>query len=811
MTFTAHIRGFVSRRRLSRLLLVTVAAVSVSSSFLPRTALAAPGTISDIQGKDAGPAQEFFGTKGDQSLDTGHYATIGGADPKSSHDLSPDSLGVVICKKDAPTPCRKDSPGATTFMLDHAKKLERKDGNRDSYEFIFSPVVNGQRVNKDLFFAFRTTPPPDNHRSSALVYPATNDGFDITSNVVAKLDGFNDSQLANYLATKASADGVKWANVTNSSDTKQTSDLGTYLNSGSDDPFAKAVAKIDEVLGDFTKSLVAALSWAMDVGSLDNIKGLTAGWKVIRDLVNILFVLVLIAIALMTMLRIDPNKYSVRALLPLLIFAVIGVNFSLLFAVIMTDSATVVAHPFMAAAHSLIEKATSAQSTGGDTFGQAVVIMIAALIMVFALIVLLFFFIARIIIIWLLAVLSPFVFLAMVLPLLRGEAKKLLRTWVQWVYMAPIAFVVLFLGAEVAFTPVGVSDPGGAAILKAIFYAGVVLAAIAIPISMGGGIARALSQQGKRGGKMGGKLGLGAAGLLPAGGGKTLGARARTGKAFFEGRKASLQQDAAYDAAGMRLTMAQSPLGRNLAGLSEGQRVALQEQMVAQQEKDLAPLGTPANMRIAQAWQYGTGTDAAGNVLALNETGQMMDGAGGRNRMELTDQEQRLARNRFAAAAAHKQLASIDLSEAHMLQPAPRTGRSFAEFGYQKHHKGDPRIGAVELNGTLNRGAMVAKAVHMGPEDLKGLDGDFLADALGGDRDAITILRNIDGSRLGHAVNAEHRDKFSSGAKMDRTFEIAQQRLLSRGLTGAEAREQRAKEDVIIANYNAGQHRLRNP
>lgn len=732
----------------------------------------------------------------------------------SGYSFRPESPGANTAA-DRLTITIPSKKGDITFKFDHMEHQELSKGC-DQWDFFFKPVIGDKPADTPLAFDYRSNgcgQKPD----WALVAGPVNKGTEIKDSRVAGLSNFGSTALAKFLGDRANKDDLKeWAKDGLHPDANKSTKSG-FLDRSTSDPFATALAKIADVVASLNASLVKALQWAMDQGNLGDIKGLSDAWEVMRNLVNMLFVMVLVAISIMTMLRIDSKKYSVRATLPLLVFAVIGVNFSLLVASVLTNSAYVLAQPFAETARELVSAGGTVSSTftgvNDADFGASVVLLLASFIMLIALLILLFFFIVRIIVLWLLAAASPVIFLALVLPLSRGESKKLFQSWIKWIYMAPIAFIVLYIGAQVV-TPVLASTPGddsgASALLRSIFYAGVLVAAVLIPLQLGGRVMAMASNPAKRGARLGGKGGLGLAGLIPTGGGKTLGQRARTVKQFAEGRSASLKQDAAYDAAGARLTMAQTPFGRSIAGLSEGQQIALQEQMVGQREKDLMPLGVPANMRIAQAWQYGTGTDASGNILARDEHGALMDGTAGRPEMQLSDQEARLAQDRFAAAAAYKQLASIDLSEPAMLRPSPTTSRSFAWSGYQKLHKGDPRIGAVELDGTLNRGSMVAKAHHMTADDLKGLDASLMRDALAGDANAIEVLRNIDHVRLSNAVNADHRNKFSTAEKMHLTNQIAQAGLLSGGLTGAARAEQEEKEEIIRNSYQHGQEAIEN-
>ncbi|MCD6283802.1 hypothetical protein J7J12_00935 [bacterium] len=74
------------------------------------------------------------------------------------------------------------------------------------------------------------------------------------------------------------------------------------------------------------------------------------GWKIVRDITNIFFVLVLLIIAFATILRIE--TYGMKALLPKLIIAALLINFSLTIAGIFLDLAGVMTDTFLSSGES---------------------------------------------------------------------------------------------------------------------------------------------------------------------------------------------------------------------------------------------------------------------------------------------------------------------------------------------------------------------------------------------------------------------------------------------------------------------------
>lgn len=706
--------------------------------------------------------------------------------------------------------------GGITFTFDHAYYRNRS-GGAESMDFIFTPSQGDKRLVQPAF-VYRTGERATSNAfligvDAAGVPMDGGDGYELDSNQVAgRCANFNDSAFAKSLDEVATEDNLDMLNVAGRD--QLSSDTNALTNGSDTDPFTMAVQKITEVLVSLNHSMVSALTTVMDLGNITEVKGLTSAWMTVRDLINLLFVVVLAALSVLTILRIDARSYDVRKSLPLLVFAVIGVNFALLMATIMVNTAFVLAQPFMNKATAIVESTAlnnpAANSAGAD-FGTSVVMLFAALIMLIGLGILLFFFVIRIIVVWILAALSPVIFLFLVLPITRGESLNLLQTWIKWVYMAPIAFLILYIGSAMllpAFGSGASGDSGASAILSAIFYAGVLAAAVLIPYGLGGSIMGRVGSKGFGVVGTGAKGGLAGAALLPTGGGRTLGQRVRTGKAFLKGREDSLEQDAAYDAANLRLRAASmGGVGAGVAGLSDGQQIAIQEQMVQARDKEMVPLDTSAKMRVAHAWQYGTLTEG-GQVYARGADGKKY------GKLAMTDKEQALSKDRFAAAAAYKTLASGDISEPYMVERPGVGGRTFAWTGYQQQHRGNPMIAAYDLNGRFNEGKMKVIAQTMPGDDLKGLDTEVFQNGgrapLGSEeqRRSIEFFRNVDAGRLARGADADHRDRFSTAVKQNEMARIAKNGMLSRGLAGDEARVQREKERLIMKAWESGQNKL---
>jgi hypothetical protein len=596
-------------------------------------------------------------------------------------DSNPQSLGVTVT----------GPKGDITFLLRETSTIKRDSGGKDSYDYIFLPVVDGKVVDGGMKLVYRVTPGTSigggEQRSAAIIGNETGNGYKITDRIIAQLEGFTESDIAGFLAGKSGDNLDSWAKNAGLKTSEQASKLGNYLDSNKDDPFALAVKKLAEIVSDLNQSVVGALKWAVNAANFSDITPLVEGWKIVRDLVNLLFVLILLTIALMTILRLDSNRYSVRALLPMLIFAIVAVNFSFLLATILVNVAYIAGQPFLSKAAALIDLQPA--FVDGSSLGQAVVLLIAQLITLVALILLLIFFIVRIVVIWLVGVLSPVIFITMVLPLMRGEARKLLLTFIRWVFMAPAAFFILFLGYGMLSTwttQMKTGDAGTDSILQAIFYAAVIITAVAIPLSLGGKLLGTTLKHSQRAGRVAGKGGLGLSGSIPLGHGWTVGEARRTGGAFLEQRKSGQKQRAEERAAALSTSINQglggSGLSASITGLDNTQALGFLERQVDHQLKTMEATGIDdAAMRRIVGYNMGT---VPGSQLSKLEHGY--------------------AETRIGEYAAVKALSQRGWYDDAMLA-------RYAHLGYQTNMAGlDPLIGNVKR--TYRGGPLTADDVN---------------------------------------------------------------------------------------------------
>ena len=235
----------------------------------------------------------------------------------------------------------------------------------------------------------------------------------------------------------------------------------------------KAIAAVVlGILGGVMATSALLLDWAVDPSFIrhpytcltltckagEEISIVGVGWPVVRDFANMLLVLMLIAIALGTALRI--RSYEFQKTLPLLIGVALLINFTPVLLGVIVDAANIVMRFFLEgfSVGSIVSNVMIDQinSIGGGlnildpeswfTFFFKLVFM-AVWIILATIIFLLFavLMIMRRVAIWLLVILSPLAFVAYIIPLTRGYFKTWWHQFLQWTIIGVSAAFFLWL------------------------------------------------------------------------------------------------------------------------------------------------------------------------------------------------------------------------------------------------------------------------------------------------------------------------------------------------------------------------------
>lgn len=181
------------------------------------------------------------------------------------------------------------------------------------------------------------------------------------------------------------------------------------------------------------------------------------GWTMSRDLVNLLFLIVLVFIGLATILRLQ--TYEMKKTLPLLLAMALLVNFSGVLVGLVVDTGNIITQFFLQGSQkigwdSALEWPGRIASVSNMTAGQVIagnlVQIVYYIVATFIFFTLLAVFFIRTFVLWTLAILAPLAFAAYILPATRSIWTKWLGALIQWSFVGvPIAFFMLFAGLAI--------------------------------------------------------------------------------------------------------------------------------------------------------------------------------------------------------------------------------------------------------------------------------------------------------------------------------------------------------------------------
>jgi len=183
------------------------------------------------------------------------------------------------------------------------------------------------------------------------------------------------------------------------------------------------------------------------------------GWAFSRDLANMLFVLIFVAIAFAYILKLE--TFGMKKALPMLIIVALLINFSQVFVGVIVDISQIAMNTFITPLQS---SNVFAQLHGfGERYGdilanfssgpeqikiltQTVVIIVFNFVMGMLFFMYFLAFLTRIIAIWVLTILAPLAFAALVLPQTKSWWSKWMSNLLQWSFLGVIALFFLFFG-----------------------------------------------------------------------------------------------------------------------------------------------------------------------------------------------------------------------------------------------------------------------------------------------------------------------------------------------------------------------------
>lgn len=212
-------------------------------------------------------------------------------------------------------------------------------------------------------------------------------------------------------------------------------------------------------------------------GGFVNIGAVVKGWRLVRDICNMFFALILVIIALATVLKIE--AYDWKRMLPKLILNAVLINFSKSIAGVFTDFATVAMATFGGSFTSTMGKALLSgfgmsndllgvvevdeeqiEKTGAGTLFVAYVAA-AIMLILFTIVALVFLvtLIFRIVMLWFLIVLSPLAYITRILPQTEKYSHQWWEMFGRYVVVGPLVTFFLWLSLTIAFDETQKASP----------------------------------------------------------------------------------------------------------------------------------------------------------------------------------------------------------------------------------------------------------------------------------------------------------------------------------------------------------------
>ncbi|MFH0819052.1 MAG: hypothetical protein V1898_03600 [Patescibacteria group bacterium] len=238
------------------------------------------------------------------------------------------------------------------------------------------------------------------------------------------------------------------------------------------------------IAGQLGTWLTGMMVWASGFTGFTNISVVTETWMVVRDLCNLLFIVMLLIIAFATILQIE--SYSYKKLLPKLIIVVLLINFSQMICGLAVDAAQVVMLTFVNAYSGAAKQgfyqlfqlkdlvdlgwdkeidavSTVAGANGKKNwqnmdyllavFASGVMLTLICVIMITIFLTL----VARIVFIWTLTILSPLAFVASILPITQKYYQRWLSMFGRYIAVGPLLAFFVWLAL---FVVVKAGDSG---------------------------------------------------------------------------------------------------------------------------------------------------------------------------------------------------------------------------------------------------------------------------------------------------------------------------------------------------------------
>ncbi len=237
--------------------------------------------------------------------------------------------------------------------------------------------------------------------------------------------------------------------------------------------FGGLIRGLMSLIGELVLTVTDILIKVAQYNDFLNSQAVSVGWVVVRDVANMFFIIILLVIAITTILNLE--SFSYKKALPKLLLMAVFINFSKTICGIIIDFGQVVmltfVNAFKAAAGANFVQAFGLDqvmsfATGVTTYDDAalmgamilglIVLMVALATMTTLLVVL----VARIIVLWILIILSPLAFLLAASPFGSEYAREWWKNFTSYVVSGPILAFFIWLSLIVAGAGTGYGQVG---------------------------------------------------------------------------------------------------------------------------------------------------------------------------------------------------------------------------------------------------------------------------------------------------------------------------------------------------------------
>lgn len=254
--------------------------------------------------------------------------------------------------------------------------------------------------------------------------------------------------------------------------------LGTAANVGIGavlSPITIALYAIQYALGLVIKLEIQILSWVLSALSWNN-STVEDGWKIVRDVANLFFIIVIMIIAFATVLQLE--SYGMKKLLPKLILIALLINFSLVICGFLINFSDAFGNTFKDSFHGganlaigiasvlQVEKnVTQKDQTWWESVKKKIsdivdifsltafftlfLSILAQMIMVFTIGAGIFFMAIRQVALMMIVILSPMALVCLLLPFLNSYWNQWKEAFTKWAIFYPIYMFFLYVGLKI--------------------------------------------------------------------------------------------------------------------------------------------------------------------------------------------------------------------------------------------------------------------------------------------------------------------------------------------------------------------------